>query len=422
MKKRLGIILILITIIVTWMFWIFIEPSRAIPRISEYSQFIACCALVLLGWINFISTRHKALDTLFNGIDKSYIYHKYLSITVFIMVFAHNLMIGMAKRSEILAGKTIPRNHFAMYGAFSMYLFLILIIFAILAKKLNYERWKTIHKIMILPYAFGLVHYYGSSNYATFSTNAFSIWMNIINCIGLLSLIYSIIFYEKTSFKYHFKISKLEYVANGMMEITGHALESSMEFQSGQFAFLKTLDGNNKFPSHPFTISQAPKRGEIQFTIKGLGDHTKVLLDKIKVGDEFKVSGPHGKFNYKTGTKNQIWIAGGIGITPFRSFSQSNIDKDYSIDFFYAYNNKEEGAYVEELKSIVNNDNLRLHLHNSEERGFLSLDEISKYIKTEEPVDVYFCGPKPMRENLKKQFKKSNINVSNFHYEQFQFK
>ena len=181
------------------------------------------------------------------------------------------------------------------------------------------------------------------------------------------------------------------------------------------------MDKDNKFVSHPFTISEAPKKGEIQFTIKALGDHTRALFDTLKVGDEFAVSGPHGKFNYKTGVKNQIWIAGGIGITPFRSFSQDNIPKDFSIDFFYAYNNEEEGAYADELQSL-SCDNLRLHLFNSKEKGFLSVEEICKYVKTKESIDVYFCGPKPMRDNLRKQFENSNLNISNFHYEHFQFK
>jgi len=38
---------------------------------------------------------------------------------------------------------------------------------------------------------------------------------------------------------------------------------TDLEFKPGQFAFLKVLDKNNKFVSHPFTISEAPKKGEL---------------------------------------------------------------------------------------------------------------------------------------------------------------
>jgi predicted ferric reductase len=421
MKKKLGIMTILLSMIITWILWLFIEPTRKISIISGYSQLIAAFALEAFTFINFISTRHKILDNLFDGLDKSYIYHKYLSICALLLVVLHNITIDIGKRAERSIGIRGVRDPYAMYGSFSLYLFVALIAIAILGKKLNYERWKTIHKCMIIPYAFGLYHYYGSATYAVFSIAPFSIWLNIINFIGILSIIYSIFFYEKVSFKYRYKVEKLKVVANETLEITGSTMERDMEFEPGQFAFIKILDKKSKFLSHPFTISQAPKKGEIQFSIKVLGDDTKKLFDSLKVGDKFAVSGPHGKFNYKNGLKNQVWIAGGIGITPFRSFSQSDIDKDFSIDFFYAYNNEEEGAYIDELQSI-NNNNLRVHLFNSKEKGFLSVEVISKLVNTKEKIDVYFCGPKPMRESLKKQFENSSLNVSNFYHEHFQFK
>lgn len=421
MKKKLGIGLILSSFIITWILWLLIKPTRDISTMSKYSQLLAAFALVSFGFINFISTRHKVLDYLFNGLDKSYIYHKYLSISALILVIFHNITIEIGQGIERVQGIPIPRDPYAMYGAFSMYLFIIIIFIALLAKKLNYERWKMVHKFMIIPYALGIYHYYGSATYAVFAMEPFSLWLNIINCIGVLSIIYSIFFYEKISFKYKFKVKKLEIVANETLEITGASLGHNMEFKPGQFAFIKVLSKDNKFLSHPFTISQAPKKGEIQFTIKALGDDTKILLKTLKVNGEFEVSGPHGKFDYKTGLKNQIWIAGGIGVTPFRSFSQDTVSKDFSIDFFYAYNNEEEGAYTAELESLTN-DNLRLHLFNAKEKGFLSAEEICKNVNTKEKFDVYFCGPKPMRDALIKQFKNSNINIGNFHFEHFQFK
>ncbi len=421
MKKKLGITIILLSMAIAWITWLFIEPTREISAMTGYSQLLASFSLIAFAFINFISTRHKILDNLFDGLDRSYIYHRYLSISALLLAVFHNITMDIGKRAERASGIKGVKDPYAMFGTFSMYLFIALIIIAIVAKKLNYERWKTIHKFMIIPYAFGIYHYYGSATYAVFSLKPYAIWMDIINLIGLISVAYSIFFYEKLSFKYKYKVQKLESVANGTLEITGAALENDMEFKPGQFAFLKILDKNNKFLSHPFTISQAPKKGYIQFTIKALGDDTKALHDNLKVGSEFSVSGPHGKFDYRTGAKNQIWIAGGIGVTPFRSFAQSNIDENFSIDFFYAYNNEAEGAYTDELQAL-SKDNLRIHLFNSKEKGFLSVKEISNFVNIKDDMEVYFCGPKPMRENLKKQFKDSKFKILNFNYEHFQFK
>ncbi|HEY5525770.1 MAG TPA: ferric reductase-like transmembrane domain-containing protein [Clostridium sp.] len=422
MKKKFGLFIILLSMIITWAFWIFISPTRDIPSIRQYSQLIAAFALVSFAIVNVISTRHKSLDNLFDGLDKSYIYHKYLSISALLMVVLHNVTIGMGKDIQRQTGNRMPGDPYAIFGSISMYLFVIIMLIALLAKTLNYERWKMSHKFMIIPYILGIYHYYGSANYAVFSMDSFSIWMDIVNFTGLIAAIYSIFLYEKIAFRYHYKVKKLEIVATNSLEITGSALGQNINFKPGQFAFLKINNNANKFSSHPFTISQAPKNGELQFTIKVLGDDTKNLIDKLKVGDEFSVAGPHGKFNYKKGAKNQIWIAGGIGITPFRSFLQAGIPKEYSIDFFYAFNNEEEGAYVKELQDLNTSDNLRIHLINAKEKGFLTVDKISKHVKIQETIDVYFCGPKPMREILKKQFSNSQIKIENFYYEHFQFK
>src|SRR5690242_20042982 len=110
MKKKLGILIILFSILITWIFWLFIKPTRDIPTISQYSQLLAAFALVGFALINFISTRHKVLDNLFNGLDKSYIYHKYLGISALLMVFVHDITISIGKRSEIQAGNHIPRD------------------------------------------------------------------------------------------------------------------------------------------------------------------------------------------------------------------------------------------------------------------------------------------------------------------------
>jgi len=73
MKKKLGAIAIFASMIITFILWLLIKPIREISTVSGYSQLLAAFALVTFGFINFISTRHKILDHLFDGLDKSYI-------------------------------------------------------------------------------------------------------------------------------------------------------------------------------------------------------------------------------------------------------------------------------------------------------------------------------------------------------------
>ncbi|MDP4094918.1 MAG: FAD-binding oxidoreductase [Bacillota bacterium] len=431
MKKYAGIVLIILSSLLTIAFWSFEQPVKTISVYRQVSQLIASIALLNLMWINYISTRHSLIDRIFNGLDKSYIYHKYLSILVIALIWFHNLTVGMGGHPggfkqpggfrHTQAGGGLLGISGREFGSLSLAAFTGFVLIFLITNRLEYQKWKLSHKLMLIPYAFGIFHYYTTADYAVFSLSAYTLWMNFINAVGILSAFYSIFLYEKTAFKYHYRVSEVREIAKGTIEITGMAEGAEMKYKSGQFAFIKILGKKKGFPSHPFSISQAHKTGQIQFSIKSLGDHTGKLKSLLSKGDIIAVSGPYGKFNYLKGIKHQVWIAGGIGITPFRSFLQTEIPSDYSIDFFYAYNNEEEGAYIEELKAYEQRNNIRIHLIDSSKSGFLGKDQFNKYLSRYEKYDVFFCGPKAMRINIRKQL----INVGykiNFRYEQFQFK
>lgn len=127
MKKYYGIIIVL-TFLLIWIFWCFEALSKPVYGYRGYSQLIASTALITFTWIFYISTRHRLIDKIFYGLHKSYIYHKYLSIMAIVLIWVH--------------------------------IFTGLVIFFLITYKLNYERWKLIHKLILVPYVFGLIHYY----------------------------------------------------------------------------------------------------------------------------------------------------------------------------------------------------------------------------------------------------------------------
>lgn len=439
MKRYKGLLLVLVSFLLTFIFWLLEQTSAQSISYRQYSELIASIALLVFAWINFISTRSKLLDKLFDGMDKAYIYHKYLSIASILLIWCHDLTINSGREGgrDFSPSNFNPSDKFRgdgnsnifsfltngkQLGTLSLYIFTGLVLFFLITYKLEYEKWKVLHKVMIIPYVLGVVHYYLDADYEVFGLTPYSLWMNLINAIGILSAIYSIFLYEKIAFKYKYKIVSIKEVAADTLEITGASDGRALNYKAGQFAFIKVADKNKKFSSHPFTISQAFKNKKIQFTIKVLGDHTKKLKDELSVGDVLKAAGPHGRFNYKSGSKNQVWIAGGIGVTPFRAFLQEAISEDFQIDFFYAYNNENVGAYVDEFKALKLKNNVRLHLWDTSIRGYLDAKAFEEYLKKEVSYEVYFCGPVPMRNKIKKDLKSGNFNIKGYHYEFFKFK
>ena len=91
------------------------------------------------------------------------------------------------------------------------------------------------------------------------------------------------------------------------------------------------------------------------------------------------------------------------------------------MDLFYAYANAGDGAYVDELRAMDRPENLRIHLIDSEEAGFLKVEDIARCVG-DSPFDLYFCGPSPMRKYLQKGLAQTQCALRAFHFEKFQFK
>ena len=77
----------------------------------------------------------------------------------------------------------------------------------------------------------------------------------------------------------------------------------------------RTLDRN-----HTIHHLESPQEDVLRVTVKASGDFTRALFTHLKAGSDAIVKSAHGMFDYKTSGQKQIWIAGGIGLTPFLSF------------------------------------------------------------------------------------------------------
>ena len=289
---------------------------------------------------------------------------------------------------------------------------------ALVATKLGYEAWRLVHKLMAVAYGFGLVHYYSSSTYGPWGTGAFSVWLDAVNLIGVAAAMFAILLYAHFGFAYRYRITGLRPVGQGNLEITAHLAGRPVGWRAGQFAFIR-FPGHRFWP-HPFTIASAPDGGTIQFAIRALGDDTARLPGVLKVGDPVQISGAHGRFDFRKGSARQVWIAAGIGVTPFRAFWQAGVPGEFDVDFFYSFK-AGEGAYLDEINELVNTStNVRVHLIDTAKEGRLTGEKIAKTLAGNGLVDVYFCGPKPMREAISHGLREAALNTR-FHREEFTF-
>jgi predicted ferric reductase len=195
--------------------------------------------------------------------------------------------------------------------------------------------------------------------------------------------------------------------------------------RAGQFLFVRFPGDKLLNESHPFTISSAPQEEVLRVTIKASGDFTRYLLDHLRAEMDAVVEGAYGMFDYKTGGQKQIWVAGGIGLTPFLSFLR---DMDgslaHDVDFFYTVRHPEEALFLDEIRATAQRTpRLKTHIRFSAVDGPLSVEEILKHVDGSlSDTHVYLCGPLPMIQSFERRFLALGMPKGHIHYEEFNFR
>jgi predicted ferric reductase len=209
---------------------------------------------------------------------------------------------------------------------------------------------------------------------------------------------------------YHAQVQVLEVAVQIKGRWDGH--------QSGQFVFV-TFDAHEG--AHPFTISSAwTGDGHIDFLIKKLGDYTRVLPYSAQVGDPVKIEGPYGQFNFNSPLPRQIWVAGGIGITPFVARLEQLVahNPGKPIDLFYATALPYQLA-IHQLSRLAREARVTLHVMVGATRGRLTAQHICEVVPEWPSSDLWFCGPAGFGQTLHKDFSARGLPRKRFHQELF---
>ena len=122
---------------------------------------------------------------------------------------------------------------------------------------------------------------------------------------------------------------------------------NNFKFISGQFIELH-LDKNLV---HTFSIASSPKEKELMIaTIMRLSAFKK-SFKKLKIDSRVKIDGPFGQFVLHNNKKiPTVLLAGGIGITPFRSMIKDSTNR--KIILFYSNRREKDAAFLKELKEL----------------------------------------------------------------------
>ncbi len=398
------------------------NPLRSLGSVAGLN------GVVFLSLNIILAARYKFLEKIFTGLDKLYRIHIATGITSYFLVFLHPLLIALSSDTlSTFFTFFIPNSNYPLFRNVGIIAFWIItiLVFSAGVKKINYLLWKRIHQLMGPVFLLIALHsILADASVANFTL--MSVWILGIISFALFSFIYKVFLYYHFGPVYLYKIKKIN-VLPELFDLYMTPVSNRLVFKPGQFAFLSFINSNgvNKEP-HPYTFASNPLNKDIRICIKKLGDWSHTL-EALAVGDKVKLFGPYGAFysNQLRKSKRQVWIAGGIGITPFLSMAESEITtKSYeTITLVYSDNTSNEAVFAKEVESFQQkSNNIKACVHISNEQGYLTADFIKEQAKTFEDTVFLLCGPAPMTNALKKQLLSQGVKESDIVFEYFNFK
>jgi predicted ferric reductase len=431
MSKNTQIVLALLTLL-TIVLWYLSIPSLPIPSrapLRLLSQILGNLTVLYMAVSLLLSMRLKIIDKVFGGLTISYKIHAIIGSLACIVMLAHPLLLVFNALPNINAafgyvffGSRLAAN----FGIAAVYLTIFAFTFMTFLK-LPYQHWLTTHRLLGISFLLGAIHaYLAPSN--VLRSPFLSTWLAIWIFLGLLAAVYSIIFYRKFGTHYPYKINALE-EAGDILNITLSSIKNSIDFVPGQFIYVRFHNALLGAELHPFSPSSTPTEETLRLSIKKIGDYTTKMNGSLQVGEKAEVYGPFGRFGeeYVHGNSDMIWIAGGIGVTPFLSMLRAEYlaPTNKKILFIYSLNKPAEAVFDAEILELDKKlPNITYLKWIADESGFLTIDTVNKKwaeIQGSQQPKMLLCGPPGMMHALSSQAIALGIPPTNVIFEEFSF-
>lgn len=211
---------------------------------------------------------------------------------------------------------------------------------------------------------------------------------------------------------------------------------AALSFKAGQFIEMTLIDPvetDAKGNARAFSIASAPHEETLMVATRMRNTAFKRSLEVIPLEQEVKIEGPFGNLTlHNNAARPAVLLAGGIGVTPFRSIVlRAARDKlAHRVFLFYSNRRPEDAPFLEELQSLERqNPNYKLiatmtqmRLSNRSwhgETGMINKEMLARSLTGLRSPIYYLAGPPGMVGELRNMLNCIGIDDDDIRSEEF---
>jgi len=378
-------------------------------------------AAVLLAVVVIMASRLAVLELLFGDLTRVYVAHGVIGMTMFAFVSFHPVLYlvgGLLFGSTFLnAAHVLVPFHVVVLDWIS-YIAIAIALVPTMYMRLSFDWWRAIH--LLLGLAMILTGYSILIDNSAFDTSAIPAlrdYLYVIFGLATAAFIWVAVVRRVAEPKREYRIISIEFhAAANAMELHAEPVGKPARFKAGQFTYVDLLDSmaqlDREFESHPFSIASAPGQAQLSLVIEAGGTHTKRVTDMTAGGDSRALlHGAYGRMVMeRPQRKQQLWLAGGIGVTPFLAMAGELAQhperyEGYDVSLVVGVDHPDQAFKLSELTECAgHHPGLHVHLWDRQQRGLPTIAGIAALIDRDiRDHAVMISGPEPMISSLTDQ-------------------
>ncbi len=380
-----------------------------------------------LGWLGsgllaaslLLMVREPACAAWFGGLDRMYRWHHGLGTLGYTAVLAHPVLLAAAAwpADPAAAWKVLSPAAQSWHGLLGWIAVLGLMagLAATFAVRLRYSLWRSLHAMLGIGVLLGAVH--------ILAVGGISATSMLVLVPAAVALGWRAMRADRGGGARPYEVSAVSRPAPQIAEVTLRPLATAIAVTPGQFVMAAFFEGphfRGCGEYHPYTVSAAAPDGALAISIKALGDCTR-NIQSLEKGVATRVQGPYGTFLTNRSEAPEVWVAGGIGITPFLALLRAARVKRPT-EFYYAFRDRRDAHYLDELNGLASGQPV-LNFHplamQDDPTPLLTLLAAVPDLPDRE---IYLCGPPPLIDAVAGWLRQHGTPPHHIHFERFDFR
>ncbi|MEM7021720.1 MAG: ferric reductase-like transmembrane domain-containing protein [Pseudomonadota bacterium] len=361
-----------------------------------------------------LAARWRIVDRIMGGPDKSYAAHRWLGLLALCGALGH-WALASSVGAGILPMLSESGEHSGNLAAAG----LIVMTAAALVRAIPYHLWKASHMLMGPIFLLAAYHTFFVAGPLAVGAAPWTL-MAVVSVLGLAAWIWTL---RRNATRTRLvKVERTTPFAGGV-DVLMRANAPLPSFRPGQFATIAYPQ--TRAEAHPFTIAGGDATSR-RFVIRAAGDWTDAFVRTVKPGDTFRLGGSFGRFLPQIDARRteQLWVAGGVGITPFlAALERMRPDGAASVTLLHCIRSRASAGGLQDVERhaarLPQLDLIVLDETAGERLTPAVFDEVCRRMAPE--TQVYLCGPEGLKVLVETAWRAAG-RTGRVHTERFDFR